>query len=531
MTKALFKKQMMEVFSWVYRNKKSGKNRSRQGLAAYILLYLFIFAFLGSVFYKVADMLCAPLAGAGLGWLYFALMGLIAVALGVFGSVFSTYSSLYMAKDNDFLLSMPIPAPKILLIRLAGVFAMGLLYELIVMIPTVIVYLIDAPVNALGVVFTLLIPLVLSILVLTLSCLLGWVVALVSGKLKNKNIIVVVLSLAFIAVYYYFYMKAYSMLQSILANPQAVGSSIKSVLYPFYQMGLAAEGRILSMLIFTVIIATLFGIVYLVLSRSFLKLATANRGTAKVKYKEKAVRAGSADSALLRKELKRFLGSPTYMLNCGLGIVVMVIAAIVLLIKGSAVQELVSGVFADAEDVVPLLFTAALCMVTCMNDIAAPSVSLEGKNLWLVQVFPVSPWQVLKAKLKLHLILTLVPALILAICVDIVLTPAPVFAILILVATVLFILLMALIGLFLGLKMPNLNWTDESVPVKQSMSVMLALFGGWALVLALGALYFLLQKFVTPLLYLICAAAALLIASAVLLVWLKRKGTQIFERL
>ena len=136
MTKALFKKQMMEVFSWVYRNKKSGKNRSRQGLAAYILLYLFIFAFLGSVFYKVADMLCAPLAGAGLGWLYFALMGLIAVALGVFGSVFSTYSSLYMAKDNDFLLSMPIPAPKILLIRLAGVFAMGLLYELIVMIPT-----------------------------------------------------------------------------------------------------------------------------------------------------------------------------------------------------------------------------------------------------------------------------------------------------------------------------------------------------------------------------------------------------------
>ena len=529
MTKALFKKQMMEVFSWVYRNKKSGKNRSKQGLAAYILLYLFIFAFLGSVFYKVADMLCAPLADAGLGWLYFALMGLIAVALGVFGSVFGTYSSLYMAKDNDLLLSMPIPAPEILLVRLSGVFAMGFLYELIVMIPTVIVYLIAAPVNALGVIFTLLIPLVLSILVLTLSCLLGWVVALVSGKLKNKNIIVVLLSLAFIAAYYYFYMKAYSMLQSILANPQAVGSSIKSVLYPFYQMGLAAEGRIFSMLIFTVIIAALFGIVYLALSRSFLKLATANRGTAKVKYKEKAVRAGSADSALLRKELRRFLGSPTYMLNCGLGIVIMVIAAVALLIKGSAVTELVSGIFAGAEDVVPLLFVAALCLLTCMNDISAPSVSLEGKNLWLVQVSPVSSWQVLKAKLKLHLLLTLIPALLLAVCVDVVLTPTPVFAILIPVVTALFVLLMALIGLFLGLKMPNLNWSDETVPVKQSMSVMLALFGGWALVLALGGLYFALQKFVTPLLYLICAAAVLLIVSIVLLFWLKHKGAQIFE--
>ena len=531
MTKALFKKQMLEVFSWVYRNKKSGKNRSKQGLAAFILLYLVLFAFLGGVFYNVAGMLCAPLAGAGLGWLYFALMGLIGVALGVFGSVFSTYSTLYMAKDNDLLLSMPIPAARILLVRLSGVFAMGLLYELIVMIPTVIVYLIDAPVNALGIIFTLLIPLVLLILVLTLSCLLGWVVALVSGKLKNKNIIVVFLSLAFIAAYYYFYMKAYSMLQSILADPQTVGGSIKSVLYPFYQMGLAAQGHALSMLIFTVIVAVLFALVYLALSRSFLKLATVNRGTTKVKYKEKNARVRSADSALLHKELKRFLGSPTYMLNCGLGIVILPIAAVALLIKKNAVLDLVSAVFVGAEDVVPLLFTAALCMVTCMNDIAAPSVSLEGKNLWLVQGFPVSPWQVLKAKLKLHLILTLVPALILAICVDIVLTPAPVFAILILVATVLFILLMALIGLFLGLKMPNLNWTDESVPVKQSMSVMLALFGGWALVLALGALYFLLQKFVTPLLYLICAAAALLIASAVLLVWLKRKGTQIFERL
>ena len=280
MTKALFKKQMMEVFSWVYRNRKSGKNRSKKGILAYILLYLFLFAFLGGVFYMVAGMLCAPLAAAGLGWLFFALMGLMAVALGVFGSVFSTYSSLYRAKDNDLLLSMPVPAAKILLVRLSGVFAMGLLYELIVMIPTVIVYFMAAQPSALGVIFTLLIPLVLSILILTLSCLLGWVVALVSGKLKNKNVIVVLLSLAFIAAYYYFYAQAYSILQGILANPQAVGSKIRSILYPSYQMGLAAEGRALPMLLFTAIVAALFAIVYLALSRSFLKLATANRGAA-----------------------------------------------------------------------------------------------------------------------------------------------------------------------------------------------------------------------------------------------------------
>lgn len=61
MTKALFKKQMMEVFSWLYQDKKSGKLRTAKGLAGYILLYLIIFGFLGAVFYVAANSLCEPL--------------------------------------------------------------------------------------------------------------------------------------------------------------------------------------------------------------------------------------------------------------------------------------------------------------------------------------------------------------------------------------------------------------------------------------------------------------------------------------
>lgn len=531
MTKALFKKQMMEVFSWIYRDRKSGKNRSKNGIIGYVLLYLIIFGFLGSVFYKVADMLCAPLAAVNLGWLYFAIMGLLSVALGVFGSVFNTYSSLYLAKDNDLLLAMPIPSGKILVVRLLGVYAMGLMYELIVVIPAIIVFFLNASLNPWGVVFTLLIPFVLSVFVLTLSCILGWVVALLSRRLKNKNIVTVVLSLAFIAAYYYAYSKAYSMLQSILMNPQIVGDKVRSILYPFYHLGLAAEGKAVSMLIFTAIIAVLFGVVYLALSRSLVKLAIANRGTAKVKYKERTVKAGSVGGALFRKELKHFLGSPTYMLNCGLGIVILLVAAVALLIKADAVAEVLTVMFAGYEDFIPLLAVAAVCMMTSMNDITAPSVSLEGKNLWLVQVLPVSAWQVLKAKLKLHLILTLVPALVLAVCVDIVLQFSPAFAVLVPVITALLVLLMGLVGLFLNLKMPNLNWTNEVVPVKQSMSVMLTLFGGWAVVLALGGLYLAVMRFVGPLLYLVCVAALLLLVDVILLHWLRTRGTRIFETL
>jgi len=75
-------------------------------------------------------------------WLYFALMGLIAILLGSFGSVFNTYSGLYLAKDNDLLLSMPIPVGVIMTARLLVVYIMGLLYSGVVIIPAAAVYLI-----------------------------------------------------------------------------------------------------------------------------------------------------------------------------------------------------------------------------------------------------------------------------------------------------------------------------------------------------------------------------------------------------
>ena len=531
MRKALFKKQLMEVFSWVIQDKKTGKKRAGKGLVSYIFLYALVFGFLGFIFYQVADMLCAPLLSVDLGWFYMTLMGLIGIMLGVFGSVFNTFTSLYQAKDNDLLLAMPIPAGSILTARLLGVYAVGLLYEMLVMIPALIVYFMYAHVGILGILFSLLIPFILSVFVLTLSCVLGWVVAWVSSRLRNQKLITVFLSLVFIAAYYYFYSNAYVLLGKILENPGRVSESVKGPLYPLYHMGLAAEGNVLSMLIFVVIILALFGIVYEVLSRSFLRLATTKRGAAKVKYVEKASKSASPGRALLRREFRRFLGSTNYMLNCGLGIVFMIIAAVALLIKQDTVTEVIFGMFQGYEEILALLAVAAICMMTTMNDMTAPSVSLEGKQIWLAQVLPVTGYQVLMAKLKMHLILTLIPTAVVTACVEWVLKPSPLFAVIIPVAVVLFVLMMACLGLVLNLKMPNLTWTSEVVPIKQSASVTFALFGGWVIVLALGVLYYLTLDWITPAAYLLCVTALLLVLSIALLSWLRTKGAKIFEHL
>ena len=45
MTKALLEKQMLEVFAWIYKDKKTGKNRSKNGIIGYIVLYPFASSF------------------------------------------------------------------------------------------------------------------------------------------------------------------------------------------------------------------------------------------------------------------------------------------------------------------------------------------------------------------------------------------------------------------------------------------------------------------------------------------------------
>ena len=58
------------------------------------------------------------------------------------------------------------------------------------------------------------------------------------------------------------------------------------------------------------------------------------------------------------------------------------------------------------------------------------------------------------------------------------------------VLVILFIYFCANMGLVLNLRFPNLNWTNETMAVKQGAAVVLALFGNWALLLILTGCVF-----------------------------------------
>ena len=321
------------------------------------------------------------------------------------------------------------------------------------------------------------------------------------------------------------------MLLGILNQASEIAAGLKSYGYPLYQLGRAAQGSVFGFLFVTAVIIGIFALVWLVLSRSFFKMVTMQKGAAKVKYRERMVKRQSTDHALLVKELKRFTSSANYMLNCGLGILFMLIVSGALLWKGRVLAEVLPLIYEGAEEIIPLILAAALCMIVSMNDMSAPSVSLEGKNIWILQSFPVSPWQVLRAKLRLQLVLTLPPAAVMTVCAFIVLKPKFGEMVLIFLLLALFILTMAQLGLFLNLKTPNLKWTNEIVPIKQSFSVTVTLFGGWGIIIACGGLYFLLGKYVGTLGFMALICLLLAVASVILRWWIKTKGARIFAAL
>ena len=528
MLKTLVKKQLMEIFRSYFYNAKTNKKRSTAGIIAYILLFAaLMIGLIGGMFTGLSVSLCAPLTQAGMGWLYFALMSLLAIFLGAFGSVFNTYSGLYFAKDNDLLLSLPIPVRTLMASRLLTVYLMGLMYSAVVILPAVIVYWVTVSTAPMALLGGVLLTALISIFVLTLSCALGWVVAKVSRKLKHKSFITVIVSLAGLAIYYFFVFKAQTAIEQLVANAAVYGEKIKGAAHPLYVFGLTGTGDVTAMLLSAAVILALFALTWTLLSRSFLQITTASGASGKAVYREKAVKRRSADAALFKKELARFTASPNYMLNSGLGILLLPISGILLLWKGGTVVSLLNEAFTSQSGCAEVLLCTGVCAVASMNDMATPSVSLEGKSLWLAQSLPVAPWQALRAKLKVQLALTALPALVPLVCMAAVLPLTPSLA-LSAVTALAYIAFSACLGLTLGVTRASFTWTSELMPIKQSLAVMIAMFSGWLYAVALAGLYLLAGWRLGAAAYLAIFAALTLAAAGLMYRWLKTRGAKRF---
>lgn len=528
----LVKKQFAELFRNYFYNQKKNMMRRKVTVAAYFLLFaVIIVGMLGGIFTVLALSFCGVFAQVGLGWLYFLVMGSVGLALGAFGSVFNTYSSLYLAKDNDLLLSLPIPAGTIMAARLVNVYLLGTMYAATVLVPTIIVYWSVAGVSFARVICGILFFLIVTGIVLLLSCLLGLVVAKLSQRIKNKSFIAVLATLLFIGGYYYFYFKANDLIQEIILKADIYGERIKGGAYGLYLFGRIGEGDLFPAVLFTAGTAVLFALVWTLMQRSFLKIATASGQTGKVRYKERAIRQKTVFGALLAKEFGRFTSSANYMLSSGLGILLIPASGVLLLFKGAQICHALNVMPGNRPDSAAVLICSMLCLVSSINNTAVPSVSMEGANLWIPKSLPIRPQQVLHAKVSLQLLLTEIPLLFAVVCAADIVPASPAVKAMLCVTPLIYAAFSTMYGMTIGVRMPLMSWTTEITPLKQSGAVNIFVFTSWGLGVALPGLYLLIGYRVGAVIYLLGCSVLFAAAGVLLLRWLDTKGAEAFAAL
>lgn len=508
MIKALVSVRFRALFAGMTAQAKKQKKKSTGLIVLYVVLYLYLLGVIGGVMCLTFHSLSQAYHAAGLDWLYFAMAGLMALGLSVIGSVFTTQSQLYDAKDNTMLLSMPIPSKIILLSRMLPLLALNLLFGGIVMIPAIVMYAIFVQFSIVGILLQLTALLVICILAQSIACLLGWLLHLLLSKM-NKSLASILYLVVFLAVYFSVYTKAGDILQAVASSGDQIAEVLQTWVWPLYAMGVGCLGDPLSLLIFAVIAAALFALVYWILSVTFLRTATSTRSSRKRrKLDMQRTKAVSPTQAIVRKELRKFLGCPVYLTNMGLGILLTAALPIAALCFRSTVLELLS-ILDPTSALTPLLICTVLSFSVSTTCISTPSVSLEGKNIWILKSMPLSGKQILSGKLLLHILLavpvTMLAGLILAAAFGCNLLGCLLSALI----PGLLALLNGLLGMWAGLHWAKLDYISEAYPCKQSVSVLVAMFGMMGIPLVLGICYAFLSVFISANLFLILCAFAL----------------------
>lgn len=527
MLSILLKARLSELATSLFGGNK--KKRTIPMLVLLGLVLLYAAAAMLLVFGMLFAVLLPPLLEAEALHVFFAIGGAAAFLLMLVGNVIFTKNQLYTANDNEFLLAMPIPPRTILFSRIILVLLTSYLFEAIVALPMLLVYLIFAEVRLWVLLAVLLVFLVLPFLAQSISALLAYLVARISTRIRKKSLLTTLFSLLFLGVYFLFTLGFEEFFDKLSADISPLVRFIDGCM-PLAVLGGAMAGKALPLLSLVLLSAAVTAITFLWLSKTFTRTVLENPGAPSVKYRERTVEQKSPLYALTVRELRRLASSSGYMMNAGLGLLFALVPPIYCLVD----RSLLDAVAAE----MPMLtdfFPAASAIVTaaCLSMVvfAAASVSLEGRTLWLVRTLPVPTKTVLHSKILFHLVPTAPIAVLAAILFAIALKLSVFEAIALILFLLAYALATATLDLAANLLLPKLEWKNELVAIKQSGAVFLAMIGNAVTTAIVGGAA-LLFSFVLPAALALFVGALLSVGiTAALLAYIHTSGVRQFESL
>ena len=186
--------------------------------------------------------------------------------------------------------------------------------------------------------------------------------------------------------------------------------------------------------------------------------------------------------AIAFNEYRRFMYSPTYLMNMILGPIIAVILAVVTFFVD--LNSLLQPYFLDIRLLIPLL----VYFCTGLASSTAITPSLEGKAYWLLRTLPLKKEEIIKGKMLFNLYLQVPCSAICCICFGYNLGAGTLNIFLYLLFITALCLFSTTLGMICGLKFLRLDWDNEVEVIKQGAALGVYFVINMIIIVALVAL-------------------------------------------
>lgn len=510
-----------------------GRKKARQasGLGTLVMMAIIAVYFSGLYSFNFAS----QLAKVNMLPLLFLIISVMAVIMGVIFTIFGAQGVVFGGRDNDLMLALPISPFTLMLSRTLALYLENLIFGVFVMLPAGVAYLAFGGKGGVGFIPALLVCTVfLSLLPTLISLVCGYVLAWFSSKFTRKALLSTILYFAF----FILLMAGVFQLNGLMINLAAYATGIQAGFsgwgLPFLLLERAVtQGDILALLGLCALCLLPFLAVVWLFARRYKHIVTGltARG-ARSDYKLGQVSASGQRLALLKKEARRFIGTPIYLFNCGFGLVLMLVAAVAGVVMRPKLIE-VLGMLSAVGVTLPLapVLAAVLAFLVSTVELTSVTFSLEGKQFWILKEAPVSAGTLFLVKIGFQLLLVIPCLLVSTLCLGLVLSLPPLELLLVFLGCGFFALCNALVGIYINLCFPKLDAVNDAVVVKQSASVMISTFGSMIVVLATAGIYVLTAKVLGELGVLSLFAVLFAVVSLILVRLLSTSGLRRFAEL
>jgi len=468
------------------------KKRSPILVGLLCLLLLYVVVVLGGMM-VVTFLSLSPLVEMDMGWLYFAVAFLMGSAFTIFGSVYTTQNQLYNAKDNALLLSMPVTMQQICLSRLIPLLCSSAFYMALVTLPAICVYLFRYGLTAGILLGFLAMFLCMTLICQTLSCILGWVLHQILSRVRNKAVGSLLFMVLFLVLYFWVYGKLMTSLESnagaITDMLMYMANLVQGWGFIPLQIGMACGYSITSCLIILLITLLICaaGYSFLIITYRHALVHTVSHSTVRIHKTRKRI--SSPVLAICRKECRKFFTSSVYLTNMGIGILMILAAAVAGVLLRNKIDPMLA-VFPLDMRIPAIMGILGFTLSTAV--ISAPSISLEGKNLWILAALPLSCKTILWGKLLFHLIAVLPVSALCVLVLGITYGLSPLSILCVLLYALAMGTMTGAMGLLFNLRFPRFDWINEAYPCKQSVATGLGMFVPMAIGILSPVLYLLL---------------------------------------